>query len=156
MTRKLNVNDADMLASKFRREVLGCSLADPIRVKAMLLKLNILTVYRPLSEKFCGISLLSKDGDRFMLINSNTKRGRQHYTIAHELYHLYYDENPKPHICTEEETKDLLEIKSFQEERKAQEERMQERLKFARRWQNSRKPLKAPGICLEGLKMPLQ
>ena len=30
---------------------------------------------------------------------------------------------------TEEETKDLLEIKSFQEERKAQEERMQERLK---------------------------
>ena len=109
MTRKLNVNDADMLASKFRREVLGCSLADPIRVKAMLLKLNILTVYRPLSEKFCGISLLSKDGDRFMLINSNTKRGRQHYTIAHELYHLYYDENPKPHICTEEETKDVQE-----------------------------------------------
>ena len=109
MTRRLNVNEADLLASKFRLDVLGCSLADPVRVKAMLLKLNILTVYRPLSEKFCGLSLLSKDGKRFMLINSNTKRGRQHYTIAHELYHLYYDENPKPHICTETESKDVQE-----------------------------------------------
>ena len=109
MMKKLNVNEADMLASRFRMEVLGCGLADPIRVKAMLLKLNILTVYRPLSESFCGISLRSKDDDRFMLINSNSKRGRQHYTIAHELYHLYYDENPKPHVYTEEETKDIQE-----------------------------------------------
>lgn len=109
MMKKLNVYEADMLASKFRLEVLGSGLADPIRVKAMLLKLNILTVYRPLSENFCGISLRSKDDERFMLINSNSKRGRQHYTIAHELYHLYYDEDPKPHVCTEEETKDVQE-----------------------------------------------
>ena len=45
-----------------------------------------------------------------MLINSNTKRGRQHFTIAHELYHLYYDEDPKPHVCRLGETRDVHEI----------------------------------------------
>ena len=34
-----------------------------------------------------------------MMVNSNSTRGRQHYTIAHEIYHLYFDENPVPHIC---------------------------------------------------------
>ena len=34
-----------------------------------------------------------------MLINSNNSRGRQHFTICHELFHLYYDEEPKPHVC---------------------------------------------------------
>ena len=36
---------------------------------------------------------------KFMLINSNNSRGRQHFTICNELFHLYYDEEPKPHIC---------------------------------------------------------
>ena len=27
-----------------------------------------------------------------MLINSNQPRGRQHFTIAHELYHLFIEE----------------------------------------------------------------
>ena len=108
--KKLNVSEADYLASKFRVNVLGCGLADPIRIKAMLLKLNILTIYRPLSENFGGLSLRSKNGEeRFMLVNSNTKRGRQHFTIAHELYHLYYDEDPKPHVCRLGETRDVHE-----------------------------------------------
>lgn len=25
-------------------------------------------------------------------------RGRQHFTICHEFYHLFYDENPTPHL----------------------------------------------------------
>lgn len=109
--KKLNVSEADYLASKFRVNVLGCGLADPIRIKAMLLKLNILTIYRPLSENFGGLSLRSKNGEeRFMLVNSNTKRGRQHFTIAHELYHLYYGEDPKPHVCRLGETRDVHEL----------------------------------------------
>lgn len=108
--KKLNVSEADYLSSKFRIDMLGCGLADPIRVKAMLLKLNILTIYRPLSENFGGISLRSKSGERFMLVNSETKRGRQHFTIAHEWYHLYYDEDPKPHVCRIGEARDVHEI----------------------------------------------
>ena len=34
-----------------------------------------------------------------MLINSETTRGRQHFTVAHELYHLFYDDNLMHHIC---------------------------------------------------------
>ena len=34
-----------------------------------------------------------------MLVNSNQSQGRQHFTIAHELYHLYIEENPTPHKC---------------------------------------------------------
>lgn len=34
-----------------------------------------------------------------MLINSNNSRGRQHFTICHELFHLFFDEAPKPHLC---------------------------------------------------------
>lgn len=35
----------------------------------------------------------------FMLVNCGSTIGRQHFTIAHELYHLFYDESPVPHLC---------------------------------------------------------
>ena len=63
------------------------------------MKLNILTIFRPLSENFSGMCLKDKSDHRFMLVNSNQSRGRQHFTIAHELYHLYIEENPTPHKC---------------------------------------------------------
>ena len=39
-----------------------------------------------------------------MLINSSRTRGHQHFTIAHELYHLFYEEHPRPHIDEEMES----------------------------------------------------
>jgi Zn-dependent peptidase ImmA (M78 family) len=45
------------------------------------------------------MSIKMKDESRFMLVSSNSTIGRQHFTIGHELYHLYYDENPQPHMC---------------------------------------------------------
>lgn len=89
------------LAQKFRIEN-GLSQNEAVNVKSLLRKLNILTVYRPLSESAYGLSLKSPKGYRFILINSNNSRGRQHFTIAHELYHLFYDENPCPHICSKD------------------------------------------------------
>ena len=55
-------------------------------------------MYRPLSENSFGISIKT-NGAMFMMVNSNSTRGRQHFTIAHELYHLFFDENPEPHVC---------------------------------------------------------
>ena len=77
------------IAQKFRIEN-GLSQSEAVNVKSLLRKLNILTVYRPLSEYAYGLSLKSPQGHRFILINSNNSRGRQHFTIAHELYHLFY------------------------------------------------------------------
>lgn len=91
------LNLVESQVSKFRR-MTGLSDSEAVNLKSLLLKLNVLTIYRPLSDDFSGMSL--KSGNlRFMLINSNHPRCRQHFTIAHELYHLYIDPNPTPHNC---------------------------------------------------------
>lgn len=94
-------------ASRFRQSI-GISDTETIPLERLLLKLNVLTVYRPMSKSFCGMSLRSGE-KRFMLINSNNPRGRQHFTIAHELYHLYIEQNPQPHICWLKDSKDISE-----------------------------------------------
>lgn len=96
--KRLTVREAEMLAQKFRIE-LGLSMFEPISTKTVLRKLGILTMYRPLSDNSFGISAKSESGKMFMLVNCNSTRGRQHFTIAHELYHLFYDNNPEPHMC---------------------------------------------------------
>lgn len=78
---------------------MGLNTTEAIDVKTILRKNNILTVYLPMSMDACGLSLQSPEKDKFILVNSNISKGRQHFTIAHELYHLYYDECPHPHIC---------------------------------------------------------
>ena len=98
-----NLNTIARLAQKFRLEN-GLSMSEAVNVKSLIRKLNILAIYRPMSEYAYGLSLKSSKGCRFILINSNSSRGRQHFTIAHELYHLYYDENPRPHICCKDGT----------------------------------------------------
>lgn len=84
--------------AEFRRHV-GLSDGEAVNLKSLLLKLKVLTIYRPLSQTFSGMSLKSPGGARFMLINSNQPRARQHFTVAHELYHLFIEENPIPHNC---------------------------------------------------------
>lgn len=97
----MNKNEmiAKNLSVKFRADN-GINLSEPVNMKTLLRKLNILTLYLPLSDDSYGLSLQSQDRkDKFMLINCNITRGRQHFTIAHEFYHLFYDEHPEPHIC---------------------------------------------------------
>lgn len=101
----LTLDIVENLANKLRGEW-GVSESEPLHTKTILRKLNILALYRPLSDQSCGLSIKTKDGKCFMLINSNSTRGRQHFTIAHELYHLYVDEHPVPHFCSETGDKD--------------------------------------------------
>ena len=97
--KKLPVETINQLAMKMRMEA-GLNQTEPIHTKTLLRKLGVMVMYRPLSDRACGLSMRSADGQmKFMLINSNNSRGRQHFTICHELFHLYYDEAPKPHIC---------------------------------------------------------
>ena len=85
--------------AKFRADN-GLSPSEPVHLKSLLLRLNVLTLFRPLSEAFSGMCLKGGGDYRFMLINSNHPKGRQHFTIAHELYHLFIEENPTPHKCS--------------------------------------------------------
>lgn len=71
----------------------GLSSTEPIRLKSVLLKNNILTIYLPMSRNFSGMAVnLYKNNEtkRFILINCNQTLGRQHFTLCHEFYHLFY------------------------------------------------------------------
>lgn len=82
-------------AVEFRKE-LGYGNTDALNLTNVLIKLNIITVFKRLSDGFSGMALSS--GDRkFILINSAHSRGRQNFSICHELFHLYKDDVFKPH-----------------------------------------------------------
>lgn len=88
-------------ANEFRL-VNGLTVTEPIRLKSLLQKLNVITLFTPLSENFSGMAIKAggeKDAERFMLINSNNSLGKQHFTICHELYHLYIQNNFTSQIC---------------------------------------------------------
>lgn len=85
----------EYLSKKFREDN-ALNEKEPIRIKSILQKNNILTVYRPLSSDFSGMSIKIDVGGsckRFMLINSEHSIGKQHFTICHEFYHLFYQVN---------------------------------------------------------------
>ena len=96
--RRLSEFDAELLAVRFRN-MLHLAQDVPFPVKESLEQLGIMAIFRPLSDSSFGMSIKTDDGLRFMLVSSNSTVGRQHFTIGHELYHLYYDENPQPHMC---------------------------------------------------------
>ena len=101
--RRLKYNEADDLALQFRKRI-GLMMDEPIHVKTILRQLNILTLYRPLSQDFHGLSLKSKDGKCFILVNCNQTRGHQHFTVAHEWYHLFMEtEEVVPHFNNDQE-----------------------------------------------------
>jgi len=82
----------EKLANDFRQKH-GFNLTEAIPLRSILQKNNILTVYLPLSADFSGMTVkinASAETKRFILVNSNHTIGRQHFTICHELYHLYY------------------------------------------------------------------
>lgn len=107
--KRLTLDNAELLAAKMRADN-GMGSSEPINAKTLIRNLGIMAIYRPLSEELWGLSLKTDDGHpHFMLINSNATRGSQHFTIAHELFHLYFEENPQPHFCGREMWKDPAE-----------------------------------------------
>lgn len=93
----MNNNVLEKKAIEFRKSA-GLSDTDPIRFKSLLSKLNVITVFRDLSADFSGMALKVNE-DRFILINSSHSLGKQHFTICHELYHLFVQENFSSMIC---------------------------------------------------------
>jgi Zn-dependent peptidase ImmA (M78 family) len=97
--RKLALERA---ASDFRQQH-NFNDRQPIRLQSLLRDLKVLTVFQPLSDAFAGMALKTSETDgtsqRFMLINSNQTLGRQHFTICHELYHLFIQQNFTYQYC---------------------------------------------------------
>jgi Zn-dependent peptidase ImmA (M78 family) len=88
-------------ANRFRQEN-GLSSTDPIRLKSLLQQLQVVTIFSELSADFSGMALKVKEHDkvmRFMLINTNQSLGKQHFTICHELYHLFIQIDFVSRVC---------------------------------------------------------
>jgi len=108
---KINYEELNRLALDFRNR---CFLNpyEAVDCEKLLLQLNVLTLFRPLSPRFSGMS--EKRNDKcFMLINSDQILNRQHFTIAHELYHLFIQTEFKIHICNP----DGLHVKDIEEKK---------------------------------------
>ena len=80
------------------RNRFGYNSSEPINFLSLLQRIDILTIFKPLSDDFSGLSI-KIDSNRFILVNSNQSVGRQNFTIGHEIYHLFYDDNFIPHKC---------------------------------------------------------
>lgn len=103
MSDKIPQKTLELLAQDFRKKN-GFSYTEPLKLKSLIQKANILTIYKPLSSKFSGMSIKIDANEkvyRFMLLNSKHSVGKQHFTICHELYHLYYQKDFKAAVsCT--------------------------------------------------------
>ncbi len=97
MSHSLHEDSTKKLAFDFRL-LNNLSSVEPINIKGLLYKLDILTVFMPLSKDFSGMSIKT-DKYRVMLINSGHSTGRQNFTICHEFYHLYYQDDFSSMIC---------------------------------------------------------
>jgi len=85
------------LATQFRAQH-NLGQDDPIDVLGLLHSLDVITVFQPLSKGFSGMTQIT-DGLRFMLINTAHPLGKQNFTVCHELYHLYIQNDFTAMVC---------------------------------------------------------
>ena len=95
-----SVNDTILEVKAIRfREQLGLGSCDPVPIYEILSELNVLTNFRPLSRNFSGMALKTNDKMKMILVNNTQTLGRQHFTVGHELYHLFIQEDFSFMIC---------------------------------------------------------
>ena len=106
--------EIDNYAAIFRKEN-GFGETDPIRLESLLIKKNIITQFKPLSGSLAGMAIKTSNNLMFMLVNSEHSLGKQHFTIGHELYHLFIQKNFNAQKCITglfEKHSDLEEVKA--------------------------------------------
>ncbi|MGL6299106.1 MAG: ImmA/IrrE family metallo-endopeptidase [Methanobacteriaceae archaeon] len=99
MLKDYEINEA---AEKLRRKW-GIDNYAPIDIFSLVIEKmpNLTLILIPLSEGISGCC--SKvNNDQVILINSNHSKGRQNFTLAHELYHLIYEDNEGWFICSDD------------------------------------------------------
>jgi len=98
--------ETNQLAESLRRHW-GIDNYAPIDIFSIVIEKmpNLTLILLPLDEKISGCC--SKvDNEQVILINSEHSKGRQNFTLAHELYHLIYENNEDWLICSSDENND--------------------------------------------------
>ncbi|MGL5383611.1 MAG: ImmA/IrrE family metallo-endopeptidase [Culicoidibacterales bacterium] len=82
------------------RNRLGEGESHPVDIFSLVHTIENLTiVFYPMGDKMSGMCVKNVDTP-VIAINSSMSIGRQRFSLAHELYHLYYDENEHMSIST--------------------------------------------------------
>ena len=86
--------DRIMIKAATLRKRLGEDSDSPIDIFALAQDIDGLTlVFYPMSDKISGMCIKGTAANANVIaINSAMTLGRQRYSLAHELYHLFYDE----------------------------------------------------------------
>ena len=95
-------NELSYQANELRKHF-GEDLSSSIDVFAILQSQDHLTlVFYPFSNHISGMCVHTAGGDQLVAINSTRTLGRQRFTAAHELYHLFIQEEITTVICGSE------------------------------------------------------
>ncbi len=82
------------------RKDFGVDINSPIDIFSLIHNNHDLTiVFYPMSSRVSGICIRDKN-NKIIGVNSTSTYGRQRFTIAHELYHLFFHDNFKSIICS--------------------------------------------------------
>ena len=80
------------------RDENGLGAEEPVKIKNLLTNLKVQTFFKPIGDNISGMSIKINDL-RYMLINSTHSIGRQNFTIFHEIYHLFIQEDFESMVC---------------------------------------------------------
>ena len=81
------------------RKQLGKDNSSPVDIFSMAQRIEKLTIaYYPMGSTLSGMCVKGSDGKRTIALNSAMTLGRQHFSLAHEFYHLFYDDNMRA-VC---------------------------------------------------------
>ncbi|MDF9410013.1 MAG: hypothetical protein A4E52_00910 [Pelotomaculum sp. PtaB.Bin013] len=95
MKEKIELNSEAVML----RKRLGEDAMSPLDIFAILGRLdNFTLIFYPFSERISGMCIKSAD-DMVMAINSTLSYGRQRYSAAHELYHLFIQDGFVSTVC---------------------------------------------------------
>lgn len=93
----IHTYELETRANAFRTDN-GLGICEPINIKSLLIRLNVLTCFKSLSSSFSGMAIRIGD-QRFILVNAAHTLGRQNFTIFHELYHLFLQQDFSSRVC---------------------------------------------------------
>lgn len=81
------------------RKELGEDTTSPIDIFSVAHTIPHLTlVYYPMGDHLSGMCI-KNDGNPVIAVNSSMSVGRQRFSMAHELFHLYFDESEMSTVC---------------------------------------------------------
>ncbi|MCC7553948.1 MAG: ImmA/IrrE family metallo-endopeptidase [Methanobacteriaceae archaeon] len=98
-----NYHETNELAADLRRQW-GIDQYAPIDIFSTVVEKidNLTLIFMVLDNETSGCCCQSKN-DKLILINSIHSKGRQNFTLAHELYHILYEKSKEWIICSYEE-----------------------------------------------------